>query len=373
MGKRGNGEGSVYQAKDGRWVAAVSLESGKRKVFYGKTRQEAAGKLTAALKDKQDGLPLPGDRLTVGRYLDEWLAARKPRLGGRTYQSYEETCRLHLKSALGKKALTKLTPSDVQRLVNSKLETGLSPVRAGYIRVVLRAALSQALKWGLVTRNVAALAESPRVPRKQVDPFTPEEAKVFLESAKGDRLYALYTVALAIGLRRAEALGLRWEDIDFKSGTLRVRRTLQRLNREYRLVEAKSERSHRTVALPTFAIAALRDHRTRQLEERLAAGSEWQDWGLAFTTATGGPLDGSWTTRHFQRLIAEAGLPRQRFHDLRHGAASLLLAQGVHPRTVMELLGHSRISITMDLYSHVTARLQREAANKMDALFAADS
>jgi integrase len=179
-------------------------------------------------------------------------------------------------------------------------------------------------------------------------------------------------VALAIGLRRGEALGLSWEDVNFDAGTLRVRRTLQRVDREYRLAEAKSETSHRTIALPAFALAALREHRTRQIEERLAAGPEWTDWGLVFTTATGGPLDGSWVTRHFQKLVAEAGLPRQRFHDLRHGAASLLLAQGVHPRTVMALLGHSRVSITMELYSHVTAALQRDAADQMERLFAAE-
>jgi integrase len=185
---------------------------------------------------------------------------------------------------------------------------------------------------------------------------------------KGDRLEALYSVALALGLRQGEALGLRWEDIDFDAATLRVRRSLQRIAGAFQFVEPKTARSNRTLALPNIAAIALREHRTRQLTERLAAGPMWEEHSLVFARANGSPLYGSNLTREFQRMLERAGLRHLRFHDLRHGCASLLIAQGVHPRIVMETLGHSQIGITMNLYSHVLPEVQRQAAVQMDAV-----
>lgn len=228
------------------------------------------------------------------------------------------------------------------------------------------------MRWRMVGRNAAALTDPPRVPHREVHPFSPEQARSFLDSLQGDRLEALYTGALALGLRQGEALGLKWEDLDLEAGTLQVNRALQRFDGAYHFVDPKTEKARRTIALPAFAIPPLRAHRQRQLQERLQAGADWVDWGLVFSTTRGKPLDGSNTTRRFQALVERAGLPRQRFHDLRHGAASLLMAQGVHPRVVMEILGHSQIAVTMNLYSHVVPSLQRDAANLMDALFTAE-
>lgn len=371
MAKRGNGEGSIYQRSDGRWVAQVSLETGKKKCIYGRTRADVSKKLPTALKAQQDNLPVPSDRLTVAKFLADWLVTAKPGLRPRAYDSYEQIVRVHLTPALGKKVLTRLTPGDLQMLLARKSEAGLSAVRVGYIRTVLRVALGCAVKWSLVSRNIAALTDAPRVDETEVIPFTPDEARTFIQAVRGDRLVALYTVALSIGLRQGEALGLRWQDIDLDDGLLNVRFALQRLKGKYEFVEPKTKRSRRSIPLPSFAITALREHRKRQLEERLRAGSEWDDRGLVFATERGRPLDGSNTTRRFQKLVAAAGLPRQRFHDMRHCAASLLLAQGVHPRVVMEILGHSRISLTMDRYTHVTKDLQRDAAGRMDDLFKA--
>jgi integrase len=187
---------------------------------------------------------------------------------------------------------------------------------------------------------------------------------------RGDRLEALYAVAITTGLRRGEVLGLRWEDVDLDEGTLAVRRALQRLSGGLQFTEPKTDRARRTLALPAVTVAALRAHRKRQLEERMAAGSRWHEMGLVFSTGIGTPLDPADLNHHFRRTLERARLPQKRFHDLRHGAASALLAAEVHPRVVMEILGHSNISLTMNTYTHVVEQLKREAAAKMDALLA---
>ncbi|HEV2108522.1 MAG TPA: site-specific integrase [Thermomicrobiales bacterium] len=374
--KRGQNEGSAYQRKDGRWEALLTLPADApggpaRRSFYGKTKKEAMTKLRAAQRKLDEGLPAVPERETVGTYLDRWLIdVAKPGLRASTYKSYESYVRLHLKPALGHHRLARLGPQHVQTMLNEKLAAGLSPRTVQYIRAILRRSLGQALKWGLGSRNVATLIDPPKGRRVEVRPLTPEQARCFLDFVNGDRLEALYSVAVALGLRQGEALGLQWEDIDFTSCALRVRHALQRVDGKLRLVEPKSERSRRTVDIPAPTLAILVAHRDRQAFERAFAGDRWQDWGLVFTTPKGTPLDGTAVTKRLQRLLADAELPRQRFHDLRHCCASLLLAQGVPPRVVMEILGHSQISLTMDTYSHVMPTARRHAAELMGAILA---
>jgi integrase len=375
MSRRGNNEGSIYRRADGRWAATVQLgwEEGKRrrKTFYGKTRRDVQEQLTIALRDLQRGLPISTERQTLGQFLAYWLVESvRPTVRPRTFQSYEELVRLHIKPSLGHIALVKLAPREVQSFIKRKLASGLSARRVQYMHAVLRRALGQAEAWGLVPRNVAKLVKPPRVHGTDIQPFTPQEARSFLASIRGDRLEALYTVALAVGLRKGEALGLRWDDVDLETGTLSIRFSLQRIDGKLQLVEPKSAKSRRTIALPALSVSALRLHRARQLEERLAAGSAWQDTGFVFTTPIGTPLDGPNVSRYYHRTLKRIGMPEQRFHDLRHTAASLMLAQGIHPRVVMETLGHSQISLTMNLYSHVIPALQQDAAQRMDALLA---
>ncbi len=276
--------------------------------------------------------------------------------------------RIYIVPALGRIPLGKLSPQNVEAFLNDQRKAGLSPRTVQYLHATLRRALGRALKWSLVPRNVATLVDAPSTRRKEVEPLTPEEARVLLDAIKGERMEALYSVALAVGLRKGEALGLRWADVDLDAGTIAVRRSLQRAGGRLQFVEPKSTRSRRTVALPNAAITALRTHRARQLQERLFAGPKWQEQGLVFTTTIGTPLEPRNVTRHFHRTLTRTGLPPKRFHDLRHTCASLLLAQGVHPRVVMEILGHSQIGLTMDTYSHVIPALQREAAGQMDAV-----
>lgn len=375
MAKRGQNEGSITKRKDGRWVArlTVGCEGGKqkRKAFYGRTREEVSEKLTAALRNHQLGLPVANDRITFGQFLDKWLEdSVKPGVRPRTYVSYEQLIRVHVAPTLGKIKLAKLTPGDTQSLMNRKLKDGLAPASVRKMHAVIRRALEVAYKWELVPRNVATLAVPPRVKHFEVKPLSQEQTTAFLEAVKADRLEALYIIAVALGLRRGEALALRWEDIDLESGTLRVSHTLQNLHGGgWTLAEPKSRNSRRTLGLPKFALAAIRDHRKRQLEEKILAGPQWQDHGFVFTTPAGTPLDGqNFYRRCFKPLLIKAGLPDIRFHDLRHSCASLLLAQGVSPRVIMETLGHSQISLTMNTYSHVMPVLMREAADKMEAI-----
>ena len=375
--RRGHNEGSIYKREDGRWVAVVNLgwENGKRKrkYLYGSTRQEVQKKLTKSLNDHARGITLGDDRLTVEAYLETWLKESvKPRVRPLTHTTYQSVVDTHLAPGLGKIRLAKLTPAHVQALLNAKTDADLSARRVQLIREVLRNALNQAMKWGLVSRNVAALVDAPRTVKKPVKPFTSEEVQSFLKAAKGDRLEALWMLALATGLREGEALGLKWEDIDLKEGTLRVRHALQRIpGKGLQLMEPKSESSRRTIPLPQLAAQALRQHQLRQKQEARWGGTKWQDTGHVFTTKIGTPLDTTRLWKEFKALLERAELRDQRFHDLRHCCASLLLAQGVSARTVMETLGHSQISLTMNTYAHVMPAQKQDAADRMDALLRA--
>ena len=375
MSRRGNAEGSIYRRRDGRWECRLSLgcADGRRlrRAFYGKTRLEVARKLQAAQRALSDGLPLPGQRQTTGDFLQVWLrdsAASKVR--PRTLQRYGQIVRLHLVPGLGRIPLAKLAPAHVERMMNEAIAAGASPRSAAHHRAVLRGALNVAMRWGLVGRNVASLAGPPRVPEHEVRPLSRADAKAILEAVRDDRLEALFTVALAVGLRQGEALGVRWGDVSLDGGTVTVQRSLQRVDGEWLFLEPKTHHSRRTVPLPGPVVAALREHRARQLQERLRLGPAWEGerWGdLVFTDEAGGPLSGFHVRRRFYALLAVAGLPPMRYHDLRHGAASLMAAQGVPMRTAMEMLGHSQISTTANIYVHVAPELTRDAADRMEA------
>ncbi|MGH7876608.1 MAG: tyrosine-type recombinase/integrase, partial [Candidatus Dormibacteraceae bacterium] len=268
---------------------------------------------------------------------------------------------------LGKIRLERLSAGEVEYLLRAKRQAGQSPRTVFHLRAVLRSALNHARRQELIFKNVAELAQPPRVPHRPVKPLDPEQAGRLLEAAKGDRLSALYSVALALGLRQGEILGLRRDEVDLTAGTMHVVHGLQRIGGEMRLVEVKTRGSHRTLHLPESILGELREHRQRQNEERLAA-RYWEDSGLVFTTEYGAPLDGDRMRRHFLQLLEKAGLPRMRFYDLRHSCASLLLAQGVPLRSIMELLGHSSIALTANTYTHLLPALQKETAQAWDTL-----
>ena len=279
----------------------------------------------------------------------------------------------HLKPAFGRTRLVKLTPDAIQMYMNRKLASGLSPNTVRNHHAVLRRALTQAERWGLVPRNVARLVTPPRAAREEVKPLTPEQARAFLDAVQGSRHEALYQVALGLGLRQGEVLGLTWDATDLESATLRVDRTLQRYDGAYHLDEVKTARSRRVIGVPRPLVALLKVRRTRQREERLRAGAGWagNELNLVFTTVAGAPLYSANVTRAFQKAVEDAGLPRQRFHDLRHAAASFMLAEGVSLKVAQEVLGHSTIAVTADIYSHVMPAATRDATERVGELLAA--
>lgn len=232
-------------------------------------------------------------------------------------------------------------------------------------------ALKQAARWGACVRNVAGLVTPPRMPHHEMRSLAPDQARACLAAAAGDQLEALYLLAVTTGMRQGELLGLRWRDLDLEAGSVRVQTSLQRTPDGFELAEPKTARSRRQIVLGEAARAALRRRRLQQELDRRVAGDAWTNHeGLVFTNAMGENALGVLRTS-FPALLARAGVRPVRFHDLRHSAATLLLSHGVHPKIVSEMLGHSTIAITLDLYSHVTPTMQREAAAVMDQVLAA--
>lgn len=376
MAKRGNGEGSIYyRNSDKKWVGSVTLGKGKRKVIYGKTRKEVQEKLKIVLHDQQQGTLVTAQPQTVAHFLTDWLEnTHRRRLRPRTYERYREALYLHIIPSLGHIQLQKLTAQQVQAFYTRKADEGLAPATIIYYHSVLHNALDTAVKWGLVVRNVCDLVAPPRKDRFEIQPLTMEQMQHLLATLRGHKWEALFTLAMATGMRRGELLGLKWQDINFEAGRLQVRRVLSRVPthmpaREHVYVEAepKTQKSRRSVMIAPFALEALKRHRVSQLEAKVKAGECWQEHDYVFCTLQGRHLGPNHVVVEFKKLLTRAGLPNIRFHDLRHSAATLLLSLGIHPKVVQELLGHTQISITMDVYSHVLPGMQQDAMRQLDA------
>ncbi len=329
--RRGNNEGSIYNRKDGRWEARISLDQGRRKAFYGRTRPEVRRKLATALKAHQDGLPLVGERQTVAKYLEQWLESARPSLRPRTWTRYEELLRLHAVPQIGHLPLTKLSPQHVQRLYAGRLERGLRPTTVRHLHTTLHTALGQAAKWGLVARNVISLVSPPRSTHREMAVLSPEETRALLGAAAGDGLEALFVLALSTGMRQGELLGLRWKGVNLEAHRLHVTTSLQWTRDGPVFAEPKTARSRRQITLTRAAVDALRRHRVEQAQERLRLGAAWEDSDLVFTNDIGRAVSPWILIRHFHALLGKANVPKVRFHDLRHSAATLLLGQGGAP------------------------------------------
>jgi integrase len=369
--RRGRGEGSVFKRPDGRWCIRVRLPGGQRRDFYGKTQAEARANLAAALRTLEEAGRLPSHRETVGRYLADWITTVKPSIRVQTWMHYEQYLRLHAVPRLGRLSLARLDRRHLHELYAEKLREGLSPTTVRHLHAALRRALADAVRWGMIARNPAAVVTPPRAARHEIRPLTPEQARALLGACAGERLGALYVLALTTGMRRGELLGLRWADVDLVVGVLGVRATLYRAEGKLVLAEPKTARSRRLIHLTPEAVAALRAHRDRQLQERLQLGPAWDAHDLVFANELGRPVEAqNMIRRSFYPLLERAGLPRIRFHDLRHSTATLLLTGGVHPKVVSEILGHATVGITLDIYSHVLPAMHREAVGAMSLLLA---
>lgn len=373
--KRPNGDGSFrYVPERARWEGRyhVELPDGRRvrRSVYAPTEAAARAKVRAAQRDAERGLASESE--TVGQFLTRWLATiRPPALAPRTYIRYEELLTLHVIPTLGSKRLDRLTPAQVQALWTSKLQT-LSPRTVQQMRAVLRRALHVGEQWGVVSRNVAAISSGPKQQRSEVEPFTPEQATAFLAAIRDHPDAALYVLAISTGMRAGELLGLRWTDIDWTRGVLRVEVQLQRYGGAYHLDPLKTARSRRRLRLATAVLDVLRAHERHQADDQARAGQLWEgaDWGLVFCTALGGPRHGTAMLRTYQRVLAAAGLPPRRFHDLRHTFASLRLEQGAGLIEVKDALGHSSIAVTSNTYAHLTDGMKQSGADAMGAWLA---
>ena len=374
--KRANGEGTITRRKDGRWQAALYKPDGDRKFYYGATRDEVHEQLVKAQNALMDGLPLPDEKVTLGEYLDYWLDSLR-KLGSirrNTWDSYEGYVRVHIKPMLGKTPLAKLRPTHVQQFMTERLSAGVSPHSVRYCRVVLRAALGQAIKLGLVVRNAAALTSPPKIATSHVaKPLTADEARRLVEGLETDRLKALHVLMLYLGLRQGEALGLRWSDLDLDAGICHIRTELVRHDGQYQLEDLKTDKSRRDLPLNTHLVKLLRDHHTAQNKEQLKASKWHNEWALVFTTPDGRPLHQSVVTHQFQEALERLGIEKRRHYDLRHTTASLLIDQGAELRDVMEQLGHSQISLTANTYGHIFLDRKKKLADAMGSLLAPKS
>ncbi len=407
---RRNGEGSIRLRKDGRYEGRLwvpTTDGGEiRRSVYGATWEEAHEELTKLKAQVLSGARVSATGQTVAEYLDYWLReVARDRVRPSTFASYEWLTRRYVVPYLGRKKLARLTPPEIRKFLNRLkgvcqccalgndaqrvasggearccarkprkcCESFLSDGSIRYVHRLLRAALQDAVTDGLLAQNPAKSLRLAHRYRPKFTTWTGEEATRFLKAAREDRLYALYAVALALGLRRGEALGLRWGDVDFADGVLRVAHSLQRVNGQLRLGPVKTDGSARKVAVPAPLLAVLKEHRARQDEERKAAGARWREHGLVFTTKIGTPVEPRNVNRHFQALCARARVPRIRFHDLRHSCATLLYEQGVSLENIQDVLGHSSPNVTKTIYIETTLKVQREAVDRLGFLFGDES
>jgi integrase len=369
--RRGNGEGSIYKRNDGRWVGQYLVhtsEGPKYRYLYGKTRREVDSKLTRAKADRDGGLIFDSGKLTLAEYMDRWLRdSARNRLRPKTYKDYEGLTRVHIVPALGRIKLKNLTSLQVQQFYATKLESGLSKRTVEYIHTVLHSALKQAVRWEIVPRNVTDSVDPPRPEKEERPTFDLKQARLFLEAARGDRFEALYVLVIQTGMRRGELLGLRWDDMDLEKGLLHVRQALAPDGKSFSF--PKTAKGRRRLRLTPEAVEALKRHRTAQNEERSRQGTSWRDHGLVFPSQVGTPMNpDNLVRRSYKPLLERAGLPQMPFHCLRHTFATLMMPNG-HPKVVQEMLGHSRISTTLDIYSHLSQDMQEEAVGRFAALF----
>jgi integrase len=373
--RRGQGEGSVFQLPSGQWVMEITLPprlgKRRRKKFYASTAAKVRAKVQAYRASQKEGVAID-DTLTVKRLLTDWLASVKSTVRIRSYEKYDSIVNKHLIPELGRIRLEKLAPQDVQTLIDAKLAAGLHPNTVTGIKIVLSHALSQAMRFSMIGRNVAALVRGPKIPRHEMSVWTQEQAAHFIECCDKEPLGAFYVIKLHTGARRGEISALRWQDVDMVAAVATINRSLQRSNTQGLIFEEpKSVKSRRSISLAPAVISALKAHRARQNETRLAAGPDWQDNDLIFCTGIGTPIDPRGLSLDYDRMIDKAELPRIRLHDMRHTFATIGLARGVHPKVMSDMLGHSKVSLTLDVYSHALPSFQTEASDKIAQALAA--
>ncbi|MGB3736973.1 MAG: tyrosine-type recombinase/integrase [Ilumatobacter sp.] len=367
--------GSVRK-HDGGWGYRIDLgpdpATGKRRQASRQgfaTKREAETALRDVTSSMRDGVVPTRSVRTLGDFLDEWLELQRDRLRPTTWHSYGHAV-TRIKAGLGRSKLQALAPLQLEHFYAELLASGgrtgkpLSPKTVRNTHTVLRKALADAERLGLVGRNPAAAANPPSDVRVEQSTWSSDELRTFLDSVRADRLHAAFVLLATTGMRRGEVLGLRWSDLDFDGGGLAVSNTLTTVGTGLVTGPPKTSRSRRQIFLDEGTLSVLREHRRQQNEERLSVGPAWNgSVDYVFTDELGEPVHPDAFSRSFRRRVAEVDLPVIRLHDLRHSYATLALKAGVHPKVVSERLGHATIGVTLDLYSHVTPSIARDAAD----------
>jgi integrase len=383
-------KGHLRERGENAWAIILDIgrdpETGRRRqkwhTFHGTTR-EAQREMRRLLTALDAGTYIEPGKILVKDFLERWLAAyAKAQVSPKTFERYAEIIRCHLIPAIGGLDLAALRPLHLQAYYASAVESGRRPRRGEALddrarglaartvlhhHRVLREALHQAVKWQMLARNPADAVEPPRPVRTEMRALDEAETARLIEASAGGRLYLPILLAATTGLRRGEILAVRWRDIDLEAGTAAVRQSLEQTKAGLSFKEPKTQKGRRVIALPELAIDALRRHKAEQAKIRLMLGPGYEANDLVCCQPDGRPFKPGNITNSFAELVERLKIPHLRFHDLRHGHATLLLRQGVHPKVVSERLGHSTVGITLDVYSHVLPGMQEEAARKVDS------
>lgn len=370
--------GHLKKRTDNAWLVRIFLgrdENGIIKHFnktiHG-TKKDAQRYLNAKLREKDLGILVEPASMPLSEYLDRWLdEVAKPRIRESTYASYEMILRNYVKPKLGKKKLSDIQSYEVQNLYNDLKKSGLSARTVRYSHNVLSSAFKQAIKWKMLIQNPCDHCDLPKLERTEMKCFTPEETKLFLKTAESDKNYVLFLLVIQTGLRPEEYLALQWKDINFDQKTLSVRRAIvwRRKGGGFFFTEPKTNKSRRSISLSETLNSALKDYRRDNLEARMKLDAEIKKLDLVFTSEAGTPIQPkNLRDRHFFVIRDKANLPKLRLYDLRHTTATLMLASGENPKVVAEMLGHSSVALTLDIYSHVLPTMQKEATDRLDKL-----
>ncbi len=386
MKRRSNGEGTIFKRNDGRWTGQITLDLGneqyKRKTVYGKTQKEVKDKLEYLRMECRQGRVIETSDMPLEEWLHIWITNYKPNLKITTRESYESYIATHINgSEIGKIPLNKLKTTDLQTFYNAKLngtyknqKQKLSSTTVRYINIIIKSALKQAVNNRMINDNACNAVVLPKKNKIEIIPLTKEEVIQFLNVAKKDRLYTLYLLEMMTGLRRGEILGLKWSDIDFEKGKINVIHNLYRINNtdenattkyKLELLTPKTETSKRSIPINQLMIEELLKHKEKQDLEKMYYASDYKDLGMVFTRPNGDYISPREFLRQYQKLLSTAGLEKKRFHDLRHTVASLLINANENPKVIQQLLGHSTISTTLDIYAHVMGETMNKSIDTL--------
>jgi len=370
--------GQLVKRGENTWYVRIFLErdsGGKRKYFnktiHG-TKKDAQKFLTAKLREKDLGIFIEPSRQTLNEHFDNFLEIIKSRVAEQTFNSYEQMLRVHVRPRIGELKLSDIKILTVQKVYSEMQTSGLSSRTVRYAHSVFSMAMKKAVELGYIVNNPCNYVELPRQNKKETKAFSPEQALNFLEAAKDDRHGLIFEVALSSGMRPEEYLSLQWKDIDFDKGSVTIQRALiWRKGGGFKFAEPKTAKSRRTVPLPKSILPKLKEHKRRQLEQRLKLGAAYEKYDLVFASEIGKPIQyRNLTQRHFQKILEQAGMEDAGFvlYSLRHSCATLLLSAGENPKIVAERLGHTSVKMTLDTYSHVLPDMQQGATNKLEMM-----